>query len=536
MTAADRAPVSYMYDTAGRLSTINQGTETFTYSYDALSRLTGLQMPNGVRTTYDYDEVSRLKQMAHTNGAGVIEDLRFGYGADNEIESISSLGAGSLLPAAKTASPADSANRIAQFGQATYSFDEKGMTTTKADAQGTTTYQWDARGRLTQVTLPNGQAVQYGYDALGRMSSRMAGGTTTTSLYDSSEAVLDRASDGVQVDYLNGPGLDDKLRQSSAATGPLYFLQDQLGSTIGLTNSAGGVVERMSYEPFGGGSSSTLTRFTYTGRERDAQTNLMYYRARWYDPSQGRFLSEDPAGFAGGVNKYAYVSNNPISKTDPLGLYEIDVHYYLTYYLARQTGCFNKKQAADIANGDQRQDEDPTFSPGSPEDPYKPYQNAHYHALTSDEERARDLTALLENSNHGSRAERLTNFGRYMHYFQDTFAHRDYHNSVIGHAAAGHLPDKTNGGRGASEEDRRAAIDKAMDMAHRSFDELKKFAEKLKGCKCKGADSNPDWGKVRKFMEADGGGKWDDIMNMPDLLDNKRRILSDPRGRALPRR
>lgn len=75
-----------------------------------------------------------------------------------------------------------------------------------------------------------------------------------------------------------------------------------------------------------------------------------------------------------------------------------------------------------------------------------------------------------------------------------------------------------------------------MDMAHQSFDELIKFAQKLKGCKCKGADTNPDWGKVRQFMEAGGGGMGDDIMNMPDLLDRKRRLLSDPRGSPLPRR
>lgn len=536
MTAADRAAVTYDYDTAGRLSTIKQGAETFTYGYDALSRLTGLQRPNGIQTSYDYDEVSRLKRLTHVGAGQTIEDFGFDYNNNDEIVSITSSAAATLLPPAKSAGTADAANRIAQFGQATYSFNEQGMTSAKTDAQGTTAYQWDARGRLTQVTLPNGQAVQYGYDALGRMSSRTAGGTTTTSLYDGTEVVLDRASDGGQVDYLNGPGLDDKLRQSSAATGPLYFLQDQLGSTVALTNTAGGVVERLRYEPFGGGAANALTRFTYTGRERDAQTDLLYYRARWYDPSQGRFLSEDPAGFAGGMNKYAYVSNNPISKNDPLGLYEIDVHYYLTYYLARQTGCFTKKEAAAIANGDQNQDDLEHYSPGSLQDPIKPYQNAHYHALTSDEGRAQDLANLMENANHGNRMERLTKIGQYMHYFQDTFSHRDYHDPLIGHAAAGHLPDKTNGGRDVSQEDRNAAIDKAMDMARRSFEELKNFAQKLKGCKCKGADSNPDWDKVRKFMEADGGGKWDDILNMPDLLDNKRRLLSDPRGRPLPQR
>jgi len=61
--------------------------------------------------------------------------------------------------------------------------------------------------------------------------------------------------------------------------------------------------------------------YTYTGREWDADAGLYYYRARWYDPGVGRFMSEDPIGFAGGeANVYRYVGNNPQHYTDPLGL------------------------------------------------------------------------------------------------------------------------------------------------------------------------------------------------------------------------
>jgi uncharacterized protein RhaS with RHS repeats len=48
----------------------------------------------------------------------------------------------------------------------------------------------------------------------------------------------------------------------------------------------------------------------------DEATGLMYYRARWYDPQQARFISEDPIG---GMNRYAYTGNNPISRIDPMG-------------------------------------------------------------------------------------------------------------------------------------------------------------------------------------------------------------------------
>lgn len=80
---------------------------------------------------------------------------------------------------------------------------------------------------------------------------------------------------------------------------------------------------------FGESAGSALTRFLYTSREKDAITSLAYYRARWYDSYQGRFLSEDPIGgqlvkdpneLGDSLNLYVYVLNNPINNVDPYGL------------------------------------------------------------------------------------------------------------------------------------------------------------------------------------------------------------------------
>lgn len=321
MTAADRPVVTYGYDDAGRISTIKQGVETFTWAYDDLSRMKSLSRPNNVTTSYEYDAANKLSRILHANAASVaLEDFKYGYNIDDEIESIESLGSSTLLPTAKAVNAADAANRIPRFGQAAYSFDEEGQTRTKTDNQGTTTYDWDARGRLAKVTLPNGQTASYGYDALGRRTGRTAAGLTTNFLYDGQDIVLDRGTGGLLVDYLNGPGIDNKLRQTSSNFGALYFLRDHLGSTSALTHGTGGVLERAQYEAFGASANASLTRYGFTGRESDAAAGLIYYRARWYDAQQGRFLSEDPFGFDGGsINLHTYVNNNPLSFTDPTG-------------------------------------------------------------------------------------------------------------------------------------------------------------------------------------------------------------------------
>jgi RHS repeat-associated protein len=322
MAVADRIPVNYGYDSAGRLRTISQGADVFTYSYDTVSRRAGLQRPNGITTTYTYDNVDRLARLLHATTQGqVIEDLRYGYNLDDEIQSLDSIGSAHALPAAKEITAADAANRIASYGASNLSFDAAGQLRSKITAVGPTNYEWDARGRLTRATMPDGQSISYVYDALGRRTGRSSGAVSTAFLYDGGDVVLDRVSGGGVVEYINGANIDEKLRQTGGGPGSLYFIQDHLSTTVALTGATGNLVERERYEPFGESAGSDLTRYGFTGRERDAHTGLLFYRARWYDAQQGRFISEDPVGFASGdTNLYAYVDNEPINNEDPLGL------------------------------------------------------------------------------------------------------------------------------------------------------------------------------------------------------------------------
>ena len=80
---------------------------------------------------------------------------------------------------------------------------------------------------------------------------------------------------------------------------------------------------KYTYDSFGNLTVSTgsiTNAFRYTGREWDSETSLYYYRARYYDPAIGRFISEDPTGFRAGANFYPYVSGNPLTFNDPTGL------------------------------------------------------------------------------------------------------------------------------------------------------------------------------------------------------------------------
>ncbi len=210
-------------------------------------------------------------------------------------------------------------NRMSATASKTMSYDANGNMTSKNDVSGSWTYSWDYENRMTSTT--NGtNSVSYAYDALGRRVKRTESANITKFTYDGLDVVLDD-DNGVLTKYQNGLGIDNKLKLTSGGVSK-YFLQDHLGSTVGLADSSGNLSSSASYDSFGNSTNNLTTRYQYTGREKDELTGLMYYRARWYDANLGRFISEDPIGFAGGdVNLFGYVQNNPNLWKDPSGLH-----------------------------------------------------------------------------------------------------------------------------------------------------------------------------------------------------------------------
>jgi RHS repeat-associated protein len=186
------------------------------------------------------------------------------------------------------------------------------------------TYTWNARNQLTQISQNGNAQLSFAYDAMGRrISKAVQSGAPTQFLYDGDNAVQETQGSTVNP-ILVGLGIDERFARNDV-TGRTYFLADQLNSTIALTDPNGAIQQQYSYDPYGNATpSNPTTGFTnpyqYTGREADSQ-GLYYYRARYYSPLMGGFISEDPIEFDGGQPSfYAYVGGDPVDYVDSSGL------------------------------------------------------------------------------------------------------------------------------------------------------------------------------------------------------------------------
>ena len=144
----------------------------------------------------------------------------------------------------------------------------------------------------------------------------------TIYLYDGMNSIEEVDNTGsVLAKYIHGAVVDEDLAMLRSGTAS-YYHQDGLGSITSLSSSTGALAQTYAYDSFGKTTASTGTLtspFQYTGREFDSETGIYYYRARYFDPSAGRFLSEDSVRFGAGSNFYRYVQNNPLRWIDPSG-------------------------------------------------------------------------------------------------------------------------------------------------------------------------------------------------------------------------
>jgi RHS repeat-associated protein len=153
--------------------------------------------------------------------------------------------------------------------------------------------------------------------------SHTVGATTANNLWDVNRSVPEILQDGTNT-YVYGLGLISSTDGSGVQT---YYDADGLGSTADLTNSSPTKTDGYTYDAFGAPTHSpggSTQPFQFTGQQTDADSGLQYLRARYYDPTTGRFLSQDPlAGLAqvpATQNRYPYALGDPTTLVDPRGL------------------------------------------------------------------------------------------------------------------------------------------------------------------------------------------------------------------------
>jgi RHS repeat-associated protein len=181
------------------------------------------------------------------------------------------------------------------------------------------------------VTSSSGTYNLY-YDALGRCVKRTLNGLTTYYIYDGEKPILEYNPSGAIIGRnVYGKGIDEILMRT-AGSQTYYFQDDHEGSVTHLTSAAGAVIEKYKYDAFGAvtmynGSGAQIAtsaygnRFLFTGREYASTFSFYEYRARAYNTTLGRFMSEDPRGFdAGDYNLFRYCHNDPLDLADPMGL------------------------------------------------------------------------------------------------------------------------------------------------------------------------------------------------------------------------
>ncbi len=143
--------------------------------------------------------------------------------------------------------------------------------------------------------------------------------------YDGDQVIAEYVGTTLVRKFIYGPGIDEPIIMiavSGETETPYYYHFDGLGSVIALSDSNGDLVEIYSYDVFGDPNriSSVSNPHLFTGRRYDSETDLYFYRARYYNPAIGRFMQTDPIDYEDGLNVYTYVQNNPVRWADPYGL------------------------------------------------------------------------------------------------------------------------------------------------------------------------------------------------------------------------
>ena len=343
-----------------------------------ISRYENLSTSNLVAsTTLNYDPFARLVGQSHVKDANPLGSYSVTYDANRRIDSMTTPdglgefdydGSGQLLEAdydyqsdedftydltgnrTMTGYTTGPNNQLLTAGDLEFEYDGEGNRIKQTDTatDDYVEYTWDHRNRLTKVTFfddtdTKTKEILYSYDTHNRRIRRQLDANGNGTIDSAQNIVYDAdwkpgledivlifdESDDLQHRFLHGPGIDQPLADEQPAK-LHWLLPGQIGTITDVIEYTPGTdtttnINHLTYTSFGQIASQTNSAhepyYTYTAREWDGDAELYYYRARWYDPVVGRFVSEDPIGYASlDINLFRYVVNSPMIFSDNTGL------------------------------------------------------------------------------------------------------------------------------------------------------------------------------------------------------------------------
>jgi RHS repeat-associated protein len=359
----DETSLSYEYDENNRLTKVtdwNGKTKTVGYNARGLQELVAL--PNNISGHFSYNPVGQVTDISYTTQGNIISKRTYDYNSvgnrtiernekgqsrhfvydDQEQATKVVYEDGSEVLYAYDAAGNrknlttgeyqltyvyDGAGRLStikhsQDSDIDYVFDDNGNLERKSETE----FTFDFENRLIEVKSPKG-TVQYVYDGDGNRSEKIVNNVQTRYIYDSTtnfpRVLVELDSEDRIITKYNDETIVRIVEEDEVYE---YHLHDALGSVITITDENGVVGATYDYDVYGGiraQEGETANTLTFTGEQWDAETELLYLRARYYDPSTGQFISKDPfPGFIHdprSLNKYSYAYNNPINLTDPSG-------------------------------------------------------------------------------------------------------------------------------------------------------------------------------------------------------------------------